>query len=401
MSNPVSIRNINLTLRVGEPQTFTIQVTPLRDLPLDLYILMDLSNSMSDELQSVKDISDQIAQRISSVTTNVRLGFGSFNDKVTRPFTRNTCGTDFSVDTCPLYAFRHQIDLTSNATMFTNAIQAVGTTTNVDNPENGLEGLAQVVTCEEVIGWRARSATGDDRGLTRVVLFLTDDQFHYSGEGRLAGILRPYDGQCYLERDASTPLPIQYNRWDEFDYPSVGQIVSLLTQFEVVTIFAVAQDRLPTYQNLRDLVNQKYRASVAILTNRSEDILDLIDSEYRAILQEVSLQPPATPDLTFSIQAACPSGATLLSDNSCDGVELESAVDFNVTVTLNSCADDIRNGATRVVRVNVPSFGEFNITYTGACNCDCERNPGPVVNSSMCSGNGNFVCGVCECNRGL
>jgi len=47
---------------LGEPQTFTIQVTPLRDLPLDLYILMDLSNSMSDELQSVKDISDQIGE---------------------------------------------------------------------------------------------------------------------------------------------------------------------------------------------------------------------------------------------------------------------------------------------------------------------------------------------------
>ena len=47
---------------LGEPQTFRIQVTPLRDLPLDLYILMDLSNSMSDELQSVKDISGQIGE---------------------------------------------------------------------------------------------------------------------------------------------------------------------------------------------------------------------------------------------------------------------------------------------------------------------------------------------------
>ena len=67
-----------------------------------------------------------------------------------------------------------------------DAIQAVGTTTNVDNPENGLEALAQVVSCEEIIGWRSRSATGPERGLTRVVLFLTDDQFHYSGEGRVS-----------------------------------------------------------------------------------------------------------------------------------------------------------------------------------------------------------------------
>jgi len=67
-----------------------------------------------------------------------------------------------------------------------STIQAVGTTANVDNPENGLEALAQVVSCEEIIGWRSRSATGPERGLTRVVLFLTDDQFHYSGEGRVS-----------------------------------------------------------------------------------------------------------------------------------------------------------------------------------------------------------------------
>ena len=35
------------------------------------------------------------------------------------------------------------------------------------------------------------------------------------------------------------------------DYPSVGQIISLLSQFEVVTVFAVAQDVLPTYQVLQ------------------------------------------------------------------------------------------------------------------------------------------------------
>ena len=94
----------------------------------------------------------------------------------------------------------------------------------MDNPDNGLEGLAQVgfstdlslshtyahthdislshtltlslmvhvlrlflqvLTCEDVIGWRDRSATGLDRGLARVVLFMTDDAFHYSGEGQV------------------------------------------------------------------------------------------------------------------------------------------------------------------------------------------------------------------------
>ena len=67
-----------------------------------------------------------------------------------------------------------------------SSIQAVTTTENADNPENGLEALAQVVSCEDIIGWRSRDATGIERGLHRVVLFLTDDQFHYSGEGRVS-----------------------------------------------------------------------------------------------------------------------------------------------------------------------------------------------------------------------
>jgi len=40
----------------GEPQTFTVRVSPSANYPLDLYILMDLSSSMSDELQSMNVI---------------------------------------------------------------------------------------------------------------------------------------------------------------------------------------------------------------------------------------------------------------------------------------------------------------------------------------------------------
>ena len=69
---------------------------------------------------------------------------------------------------------------------FKSAIQAVTNTLNADNPENGLEALAQVVSCEDIIGWRSRDSTGSERGLIRMVLFLTDAQFHYSGEGRVS-----------------------------------------------------------------------------------------------------------------------------------------------------------------------------------------------------------------------
>ena len=46
----------------GEPLTFTVNVTTLRNLPLDLYILMDLSASMADDLDTVKAIAGQIGE---------------------------------------------------------------------------------------------------------------------------------------------------------------------------------------------------------------------------------------------------------------------------------------------------------------------------------------------------
>ena len=39
---------------IGEPQSFTVQVTPNSEYPLDLYILMDLSYSMQDDLEMIR-----------------------------------------------------------------------------------------------------------------------------------------------------------------------------------------------------------------------------------------------------------------------------------------------------------------------------------------------------------
>ena len=59
-------------------------------------------------------ISIHTANQIKNVTNNVRIGFGSFNDKVTRPYTY-FLGSD---GTMPNYAFSHQIKLTNNITFY-------------------------------------------------------------------------------------------------------------------------------------------------------------------------------------------------------------------------------------------------------------------------------------------
>lgn len=57
------------------------------DYPVDLYFLMDLSSSMEDDKDKLSLLGDLLADTMNNITTNFRLGFGSFVDKVLMPFT--------------------------------------------------------------------------------------------------------------------------------------------------------------------------------------------------------------------------------------------------------------------------------------------------------------------------
>ena len=46
----------------GDPQNFTINVAPQADFPIDLYILMDLTASQQDALNSVTNAIDDIGK---------------------------------------------------------------------------------------------------------------------------------------------------------------------------------------------------------------------------------------------------------------------------------------------------------------------------------------------------
>ena len=65
-----------------------------------------------------------IANRIEDFTDNIRVGFGSFNDKLTRPYAYIPVppADGGSCPICdvrpPRYAFRHQITLTDNITFY-------------------------------------------------------------------------------------------------------------------------------------------------------------------------------------------------------------------------------------------------------------------------------------------
>lgn len=79
---------------------------------------------------------------------------------------------------------------------------------NLDGPEGGFDAIMQAIVCPD-IGWRDKAR--------KLLLFSTDNSFHYAGDGKLAGIVKPNDELCHLENGMYTYSTLQ-------DYPSISQI---------------------------------------------------------------------------------------------------------------------------------------------------------------------------------
>ena len=82
---PVSL--VSPLLSLAE-ESLNMQVTfrQAEDYPVDLYYLMDLSNSMKDDKESLSKLGIELATEMDKITRNFKLGFGSFVDKTVMPY---------------------------------------------------------------------------------------------------------------------------------------------------------------------------------------------------------------------------------------------------------------------------------------------------------------------------
>lgn len=69
-----------------EAHNLQIKYSQAEDYPVDLYYLMDLSKSMEDDKQRLSKLGDTLSSTMRKLTSNFRLGFGSFVDKVLMPY---------------------------------------------------------------------------------------------------------------------------------------------------------------------------------------------------------------------------------------------------------------------------------------------------------------------------
>ncbi|XP_030740603.1 integrin beta-7 [Echinops telfairi] len=379
-------QRVRVTLRPGEAQRLRVRFLRAEGYPVDLYYLMDLSYSMKDDLEHVRQLGHDLLLRLQEVTHSVRIGFGSFVDKTVLPFVstvpsklRHPCPT--RLEPCqPPFSFHHVLPLTSEAKVFEREVGLQNVSGNLDLPEGGFDALLQAAVCQEQIGWR---------NVSRLLVFTSDDVFHTAGDGKLGGIFRPSDGRCHLDSNGL------YSRSAEFDYPSVGQVAQALSAANIQPIFAVTSATLPVYQELSKLIP---KSTVGELSENSSNVLQLIMDAYNSLSSTVTLKhvtPLPGVNISYTSQCGGPEKEGEAGDQGqCDNVRINQTVDFWVTLQSTHCFEK-----PQFLKFRALGFSEeLTVELVTLCDCNCSDAQPQAPHCS--DGQGRLQCGVCSCAPG-
>ncbi|XP_077946699.1 integrin beta-5 [Gasterosteus aculeatus] len=381
-------QKISVSLRPGDQTRFGVQVRQVEDYPVDLYYLMDLSLSMKDDLDTIRNLGTKLALEMGKLTSNFRLGFGSFVDKNMSPFSytapkyqENPCnGYKLFPNCVPTFGFRHIVSLTDKVDRFNEEVQKQMVSRNRDAPEGGFDAILQAAVCKEEIGWRKEAY--------HLLVFATDDVPHLALDGRLGGLVRPHDGRCHLD-DRN-----EYSASTEMDYPSLALLGEKLAENNIFLIFAVTKRLYVIYKNFTALIPG---TTVEILDQDSKNVIQLIVAAYNNIRSKVELSVWDHPeDIGLSFTATCQDGEPLPGLRKCGDLKIGDTVSFDVRVEARSCPP---RGANRSFTIKPVGFKDrLEVAVEYQCDCGCSRTA--QSNSSACSATGTYNCGTCHCEPG-
>uniref|UniRef100_A0A673JTP9 Integrin beta n=1 Tax=Sinocyclocheilus rhinocerous TaxID=307959 RepID=A0A673JTP9_9TELE len=379
-------QKLTLDLRSGEAQTFNLTFKRAEDYPIDLYYLMDLSYSMKDDLENVKNLGTDLMFEMQKITSDFRIGFGSFVEKTVMPYISTTpakllnpCTSDQNC-TSP-FSYKNVLSLTADGSQFNNLVSKQQISGNLDSPEGGFDAIMQVTVCANQIGWR---------NVTRLLVFSTDAGFHFAGDGKLGGIVLPNDGKCHLQEN-------MYTMSHYYDYPSIAHLVQKLSENNIQTIFAVTEEFQPVYQELKNLIP---KSAVGTLSSDSGNVIKLIIDAYNSLSSEIILENSRLPEgVSISYISHCKNGVSEKGENGrkCSNISIGDQVTFEVAVTAKGCPS---NGKSETIKIKPLGFTEeVEIVLNFICECECHEDG--IPNSPACHfGNGTLECGACRCNEG-
>ncbi|OXB60807.1 hypothetical protein ASZ78_005245 [Callipepla squamata] len=425
----MSPQRIQLNLRPDDSQIFRVQVRQVEDYPVDIYYLMDLSNSMKDDLRNIQNLGTKLASEMRKLTSNLRIGFGAFVDKPISPYMyisppeaiSNPC---YEIgDKClPMFGYKHVLSLTDEVMRFNEEVKKQSVSRNRDAPEGGFDAIMQATVCDvrvnkawlglervirlglglgkehllyqdrashttrnylwlqDKIGWR--------NDASHLLVFTTDAKTHIALDGRLAGIVQPNDAQCHIDEDN------YYSASTTLDYPSLGLMTEKLSQKNINLIFAVTDTVVGLYQNYSELIPG---TTVGTLSRDSSNVLQLIVDAYGKIRSKVELEVRDLPEeLSLSFNATCLNNEVIPGLKSCMGLKIGDTVSFSIEAKVRGCPQERQKSFT----IKPVGFKDsLTVVVNFNCNCSCESQA--EANSAFCSkGNGSLECGVCRCNPG-
>lgn len=382
----LSPQDIHLKLRQGLPQTFRVNFKRAEGYPVDLYYLMDLSFSMSDDLENIKKLGNKLFSALKGITEHGRIGFGTFVDKTVLPYTntnpeklKRPCDNN-SVRCDPAFGYRHVLSITGSQDEFKREVDKQFISGNLDSPEGSLDAMMQASVCGDLIGWRNSS--------TRLLVLTTDDGFHMAGDGRLAGILEPNDETCHLYNNL-------YTHSNLMDYPSVGQLAQQLDKHHIQPIFAVTQSVYNIYKDLSKMIP---KSEVGTLSANSDNVVTLIKDAYNKLSSKVTLTHSPLPKnlrVTFSPDCDRP-GPRGESTGVCEAVAQGTEISFNVTVESHECLSEPHTFTISPLGIK----DTLRITVEGDCHCNC-GDSNQMTPDAHCNFKGKVECGICRCTEGF
>ncbi|CAL9708839.1 unnamed protein product [Knipowitschia caucasica] len=386
----VTPQKVTMSFLPGEERLLDVEVfAPLKG-PLDLYILMDFSNSMADDLDNLKKMGSELAKVVGDLSDDYTIGFGKFVDKVVEPQTdmRPSKLAQPWPDSDPPFSFKNVIKLTSNKDFYNSELEKERISGNLDAPEGGFDAILQAAVCTSQIGWRPLS--------THLLVFSTESAFHYESDGInvLAGILKRNDEACHLDPSG------KYTHDTAQDYPSVPTLVRLLRDHNIIPIFAVTNHSYIYYQKLKEYFPI---AEVGLLQEDSSNMLQLLTAAFESIRSKMSIH--AEKPKAFAAAEFMKTSGEIAQYGNFD-FKPGKIGKFQMRLKARRSVDEepvcqtgpnIREGE---VKVKPTTFHEgVTIQASVLCpTCDCEKSSS--VASPRCHGNGDLVCGKCKCYNG-
>jgi hypothetical protein len=229
-------------------------------LPLDVFLLQDLSSSFEDDIQTVQELIPNLVSSLTEEQPDTRFGVGSFVDK--------PVGDLGDVGD---YVYRTDLPLTTEPATLQSVIGDFTILSGDDGPEAQLEALLQTARRTTQIGFRDNTR--------RVVVVATDASFHEAGDGIAAGITTPNNLDAIL--DGNPPGTGE-------DYPAIEDVRQALLRANIVPIFAVTEDEIGTYENL---VSELGFGAVTDLSTDSSNLIEAINQGLESVASQINVLP--------------------------------------------------------------------------------------------------------------